>query len=233
MSETIRLACVDAYAPPLFSLADSHGKRQGYEPAAAELVATEIGATVEWVVMPFGEMIPAVRAGRADAVWCGQAITPERARLIAFTRPYAVFDESALVARGSGITSIDDLRGRRVAAIAGSANLALVRTFADANPIPFDAGAADVFGDMIDALRRHEVDAVVDDDVAFASFADDPHLEIGFTVRTRNRWAAAVSKDRPELLTRIDDALGRVIADGRLEKVWNESIAFLEFPGLA
>lgn len=230
--DTIRLACVDAYAPPLFGRAEPDGSRHGYEPAAAALVAAELGAAVEWVILPFAEMIPAVRQGRADAVWCGQAVTAERAALIDFTRAYAVFDESALVPRGSGFTDSTALRGRRVAAIADSANLALVRTFAGAEPVPFDAGTADVFGDMIEALRRGEVDAVVDDDVAFAAYADDPEFEIGFTVPTRNLWAAAVAKDRPELRDRIDAALGRVIADGRLEKAWRQWIPALEFPRL-
>jgi len=56
------------------------------------------------------------------------AITPERERRFLYTRPYAVFDEAVVVARGRGRTGPDDLAGRRVGAIAGSTNLSLAET---------------------------------------------------------------------------------------------------------
>ena len=39
MTGVLRLACIDADAPPLFGLADGAGVRQGFEPAVAELIA--------------------------------------------------------------------------------------------------------------------------------------------------------------------------------------------------
>jgi polar amino acid transport system substrate-binding protein len=40
--------------------------------------------------------------------------------------------------------------------------------------------------------------------VALTVLADDPELEVGFIVRTRNRWAVGVAKHRPELRERLD-----------------------------
>ena len=39
-----------------------------------------------------------------------------------------------------------------------------------------------------------------------------------------------MAKDRPELREEIDAALAAVIADGRLEQVWQEWMPSLEFP---
>lgn len=230
MIDTLRLACIDSDAPPLFGLADADGARHGYEPAAAAAVADELGLRVQWVVVPWSEMIPAVQQDRADAVWCGQGITDERRAQVDFTRPYAVFDESVLVPRGHGYDGPEDLRGCRVAAIDGSANLALARSFDGARPVPFDPSSGDVFGDMVSALRRGEVDAVVDDDVALAPLDDDPAVEIAFTVPTRNRWGVGVGKHRPELREQLDAALERTIANGRLETAWTTWIPGLAFP---
>jgi polar amino acid transport system substrate-binding protein len=83
---------------------------------------------------------------------------------------------------------------------------------------------------MVQALRRGEVDAVVDDDVVLAPFDDDPELEVGFTVATRNRWGVGVAKERPDLRDRISAALDAVIANGRLEEVWRTWIPRLAFP---
>lgn len=230
MSDVLRLACIDSHAPPLFGLAGADGTRQGYEPEAAAVVANELGLRLQWVVVPWAEMIPAVQQDRADAVWCGQAITPERRALVDFTRPYAIFDESVLVPRGRGWSGPEDLRRRRVAAIAGSANMALAESFDGAEPVGFDASNADVFAAMLTALRRGGVDAVVDDDIALAPLAEDPEVEIAFTVPTRNQWGIGVGKHRPELHARLDDALAQVIADGRLARAWDRWIPDLAFP---
>ncbi|MER6984937.1 transporter substrate-binding domain-containing protein, partial [Streptomyces carpinensis] len=74
MTAPLRLACIDSEAPPLFHLADPVAGRRGYEPAIGELVAAELGRPLEWVYLPWAEMIPAVRRGDADAVLCGQGV---------------------------------------------------------------------------------------------------------------------------------------------------------------
>lgn len=229
MTETLRLACVDLSAPPLFEKATRDGVRLGYEPCAAEAVAAKMGRTVEWVITTWDDMIPAVNEGRADGVWCGQGITDARAALVDFTEPYAVFDESALVRADSPVTGPADLAGLRVGAIAGSTNMALVQTFPDVIAVPF-GGTADVFGDMIAALRSGEVDAFVDDDVALVPVGDEPDLEVAFTVATRNRWGVGVAKGNLPLRDELNAALAAAIADGSLEQIWKEWMPDLVFP---
>jgi polar amino acid transport system substrate-binding protein len=225
----LRLVCIDADAMPLFGKSRG-GIRPGYEPAAAALVAETLGRSLEWVFKPWVEMVPAVDAGEGDAIWCGQGITAERRRRVDFTRPYAVFDESVLVRAGSGISSPAELAGKRIGAIAGSTNMALAETFEGASPVPFGGESDDVFGEMLDALRSGEVDGVVDDDVAFLALADDPELEIAFTVPTRNEWGVAVSKSRPQMRDELDRALAEVLRDGRLEACWESWLPGLAYP---
>jgi polar amino acid transport system substrate-binding protein len=228
-AEPLRLVCIDADAMPLFG--KSHGGvREGYEPAAAALVAESLGRPLEWVFKPWVEMVPAVDAGEGDAIWCGQGITAERRRLVDFTRPYAVFDESLLVRAGSGIDSPGELSGKSIGAIAGSTNMALAETFEGAELVPFGGESDDVFGEMIDALRAGSVDGIVDDDVAFLALADDPEFEIAFTVRTRNEWGVAVSKSRPDVLDTLDGTLAEVIRDGRLASCWESWLPGLAYP---
>jgi polar amino acid transport system substrate-binding protein len=228
-TEPLRLVCIDADAMPLFGKSRG-GVREGYEPAAAALVAESLGRPLEWVFKPWVEMVPAVDAGEGDAIWCGQGITEERRRRVDFTRPYAVFDESLLARAGSGISSPTELSGKRIGAIAGSTNMALAETFEGASPVPFGGESDDVFGEMLDALRAGEVDGVVDDDVAFLALADDPDFEIAFTVPTRNEWGVAVSKVRPEMRDELDGALAEVMGDGRLEACWESWLPRLAYP---
>lgn len=230
MTPPLRLACINADAPPLFDRAEPGRPRTGYEPDAAALVAAELGRPLEWVYVPWAEFVPALDAHEVDAVWCGQGITEARRERVDFTRPYAVFNESVLVRRAAAVTCPEDLRGLRVAAIAGSTNMALAETFDGAVTVPFGGGGDDVFGEMLAALRSGRVDAVVDDDVVFVPLDTDPAFSVAFTVPTGNRWGVAVAKDRPETLQAIDSALAAVVSDGRLRKAWQSWMPNLPYP---
>lgn len=227
----LRLACLDSEAPPLFSLWTPEEGRRGYEPAVAQLLADELGRPLEWVRVPWVDMVPAALRGEADAVLCGQGITPARQQVMAFTRPYAVFHEGVLIRRGDPIREAADLAGRRVAAIEASTNMALAETFAGARPVPFGAGSDDVYADMLAALLAGEVDAVVDDDVVFVPLGEQhPDFELAFVVRTGNRWGISVPPGQGDTLADLDAALGRIIADGRLRGAWETWLDGLEYP---
>lgn len=227
---TLRLACINSAAEPLFGLAGADGTRDGYEPAVGRLLAGALGWQLEWVFLPWAELLASLDDGRADAVLCGQGITPARLAVADFTRPYAVFHESVLVRHGSAVRSAADLAGRRVAAITGSTNMALAETFDGAITVGFGGESDDVFGEMLGALRSGVVDAVVDDDVVFVPLADDSRYDLAFTVRTGNRWGIATSKSRPGLRAALDEALAGVKADGGLAAAWQEWLPGLEWP---
>lgn len=225
----LRLACIDSDAAPLFLLTSDGVHREGYEPDVAAALAKELGRALQWEIMAWDEMIPAVQSGRADAVLCGQGIIPSREEQLNYSHPYAIFDESVLVRAGDPARGPGDFQGRKVAAIAESANMRLVETFPEAIPVPFSS-SDDVFGDMIEAVRNGDVDAMVDDDVVTIPLGDDPDFEIAFTSPTQNRWGIGVSKDNPELLTAINDALLAIIQRGELEEIWNRWMPHLPFP---
>ena len=228
-TKPLRLACIDADAPPLFGLNDQEKGRPGFEPAVAQLIADELGRPLEWAIVPWNDMLPSVQRHDVDAVLCGQGIIPSREEQVDFTRPYGVFHEGVLIRRGDPVRGPEDLRGKRVAAIEASANMTLAESFEGAVTVPFNSDH--VYEDMLAALRSGEVDAVVDDDVVFVPLGEsDPTYELAFTVETGNRWGIGVAKDRPEVLAEIDAALAAVIEDGRLRRAWQQWMPTLDYP---
>ena len=225
----LRIACIDSEALPLFDLKDDQGNRVGYEPEAAQIVFDHIGEEFEWVYLNWEQMLPAVNSGEVDAVWCGQAITDERASQVDFTQPYAIFDETILVRSGSGITEPAQLDGLKVGAIANSANMALAETFEGAVLVPFQG--EDVFGAMIEATRSGEIDAFVDDDVVMLPVAEqDEDLEEAFTIKTQNRWAIGVTPGNDKLREAINRGLEASIRNGSLKQAWEKWMPALKFP---
>jgi polar amino acid transport system substrate-binding protein len=226
----VRLACIDSEAPPLFHKSPDGVSRDGYEPAAARLVFHRLGREIEWVMVPWADMIPAVRRGDADAVWCGQGIIPERSALVDFTAPYAIFNETLIVRAGDPASSPEELAGYRIGAIEGSTNEKLARSFPGIELVGFGA-SDDVFGDMIEATRNGTIDGFVDDDVVNVPLAEnDPDLKNAFTAMTGNRWGIGVAPGNDALREAIDLALAQVIADGSLALVWRAWMPLLDFP---
>ncbi|QIK64910.1 amino acid ABC transporter substrate-binding protein [Leucobacter viscericola] len=226
----IRLACIDSEALPLFAKSPDGVTRDGYEPEAARLVLDRIGADIEWVMLPWEEMIPAVRRGEADAVWCGQGMTAERAALVDFTHPYAVFNETLIVRADDPARAAEHLDGYRIGAIANSTNMKLAETFPGVELVSFGA-SDDVFGDMIEATRSGAIDGFVDDDVVMIPLGkEDPDFVEAFTVLTGNRWGIGVAPGNDALRSEINVAIEAVIADGSLKAVWGKWMPLLPFP---
>ncbi len=80
-----------------FSFIDASGEVVGFDIELAERVAGELGMRLEVVNMDFGEMIPALTAGRVDMIGACITITPERARSVLFSSPYYTGGIAALV----------------------------------------------------------------------------------------------------------------------------------------
>lgn len=230
MTRKIRLACIDSAALPLFDKSPDGVSRDGYEPEAAALVFGRVGAEIEWVMLPWDDMIPAVRRGDADAVWCGQGMTEERAALVDFTHPYAVFNESLIVRAGDPAKAADQLAGYKIGAIANSTNMKLAETFDGAELVSFGA-SDDVFGDMIEATRSGAIDGFVDDDVVMVPLAEeDADFDLAFTAMTGNRWGIGVAPGNHDLRDEINAAIEAVVADGSLAAVWKKWMPLLDFP---
>lgn len=228
-ANVLTLAAIDCEALPLFS-ASKDGRRVGYEVDIAEAVAAALGLDVRWYLTTWDDMFVAVKEGRADAVLCGQGYSPERAADSLFTLPYAIFNETVLVRAGDAARCAQDLAGYRIAAIDGSLNMKLARSFADVKIHPY-GDSVDVMWDMLNDLHAGRVDAVVDDDVVFIPIGKkDARFDIAFTAQTRNPWGMRVKRSHTDLVRALDDALRKLLESKQLEAAWQQWFDALEFP---
>jgi len=224
LAGALTLLCADLDARPLFWTEDD-GRRDGYEPAIAAALAARLGLELRWRFVRWADFRPALERGAADAIWCGQAITPARREQVLFGRPYARFDEAVVMRAGETVAAGAELRGRRLGAIVASTNMALAESFGAVETVAFDGTSDDVLAEMLDALRDGAVDAVVDDEPAFLDL-DDPALRVAFTCPTHNLWAAALRRGEDELCAALDAALAAI----DLALPWRRWLPALPFP---
>jgi len=105
------------------------GNAAGIGPDVAKHVLASIGIKeIQWSVMPFGELIPGLRARRVDMVSAEQNILPARCEVVAFSEPNSSYGEGLMVRAGNpdNIHSYSDIKNNpklKLAIVAGADEL--------------------------------------------------------------------------------------------------------------
>ncbi len=82
--------------PPLEAVSKK-GRIIGFDVDLAHLIASDLGVRLKLVPMGFGELLPALRAGRLDMVISGLTITARRNRRVVFIGPYLMAGQTILI----------------------------------------------------------------------------------------------------------------------------------------
>jgi polar amino acid transport system substrate-binding protein len=114
----VRIA-IDTAIPP-FGMTDDKMQPAGSDVDTAQLLAKDLGVKLEIVTTTGPTRIPMLQTDKADLVISTLSITPERAKVIDFSLPYA--DHPSVVASLSSVplSSYADLAGKKVAVVRGT-----------------------------------------------------------------------------------------------------------------
>ena len=197
----------------------------GFDVEVAALMAQGLDRVARFVMIAFSSIDQSIARGDADIGLSGIEDTPARRNTLAVTIPYYEFREVLAVRTGDAgrLRTLDDLRGRRVATLAGTiAYDILLRAERDRGltAVSYDDDVHP-YSDLL--LGR--VDAVLLDNVlaerrlrAMSGFTIQPQpVAIGHYV------GILAPKDAP-LRDSINDVLRRAMRDGSLERIfrkWN------------
>lgn len=102
---------------PPFNNIDPSGEIVGLDIDLARLIGEKLDREIRIVPMAFDALIPSLKTGKIDIILAGMSSTPERAKEVAFSRPYYTTPPDAFIVRkDSDIQRISDLQGKIVAA---------------------------------------------------------------------------------------------------------------------
>ena len=149
-------------SPPYSSLEPGSNKASGLDVEIHEAALKWIGIDkINYEVMPFGQLISAMLAKRIDVVAANIHITPDRLKAVSFTGPAWWYGPAIVVQKTNPekITSFDELKGKKVGAIAGSAADEYLRK------IGVEVTAFQTDAEEFSAISSARVVAIVEDDV--------------------------------------------------------------------
>ena len=211
---------LDDNFPPM-GFRDDSGQLVGFDIDLAQAVCDKLGYKMEVKNLGFDALIPALRSGQIDMIASGMDATPERQKQVSFTEPYFQDGYSVVVRKdNTNINGFDDLKGRTVGSQVGTKGVDLA-TEAGATVKQYDANSQ---GWM--ELQSGTCDAVViNTSVAlyYMKEGGDKDLKIvGDAKKADAGIAMAVSKDKPELLEKVNKALADLKADGTYAKLYKK-----------
>src|SRR3954464_3428563 len=154
---TLKVASCLSFTP--FGFTDPQGQPDGYDVDIAKELAKDMGVKLEVVDTTSSNRIPNLKTNKVDVVFCNFTRTLERAKEIAFTDPYVIATEGLLVRTGSGVASLESMKGRTVAVVKGSTNADVLRERGiDVKVAEFDSSQSAVL-----AVKQGQADAMVED----------------------------------------------------------------------
>lgn len=195
------------------------GNAHGIGPDVAKHVLRQLGIDkIEWVVVPFGSLIPGLSARRFDMVAAEQNILPARCQVVAFSVPNSSYGEGLLVKAGNPdkIHSYADIKNNpklKLAVVSGADEL----RFAHGMNIP-DSQIVEIQSnaDALSAVQTGRVSAYAATGLTVGRLAKHSKAVEPATPFTqpivdgksvRSYGAFSFRKDEKTLLTAFDKAL--------------------------
>jgi polar amino acid transport system substrate-binding protein len=218
-SGKIRIA-VDLGVPP-YGLTDDKMQPTGSDIETAKLLAADWGLQFEHVPTTGASRIPSLQTGKADLVISTLSITPERAKVIDFSKGYAVLRTVIAAPKSVALKSMADLDGKTVGTVRGTTHdtqltkegpksMKLVRFEDDATEAQaFLSGQVDIFSTA--ELLVAPIDK------------KNParQVEVKFVLDTF-KLAIGVKKDEARLLAEVDKWIATNLKNGKLDAIYKK-----------
>jgi polar amino acid transport system substrate-binding protein len=211
--------CSDMPYEPFESM--EGGKPIGFDIDLVREVAADLDLRLEVKDTDFDAIQSgdALNSDECDLAISAMTITGERARVLDFSSPYFDASQALVVAKGSGIDSLDDLAGGKVGVQGGTTGELYVTDHApsSADVMPLDDAAA-----MEDALVSGVVDAAVYDNTVVGDVvASNPDFEVSAEFDTGEQYGMAVKKNgNVDLLRAINKVLATLEGNGGYDDIY-------------
>lgn len=225
--ELVWAADQEGGGPHVFPDLDNPGRITGFEVELADLIAAELGVKARFQQGQW-DRLPLLLDQSADCVINGIELTPERRRDYACSRPYFGYALQMVGRRGSPPAVLADLAAAgaggpwRVGVLTGSAAEIEMRGRAARGELQVEVIGYDGTLDSLEQVRTGVLDAAVLDDCIFTFYADRfADLRPVDRAFAGGLYTVLTSPRTPGLTAAIDDALGRLLADGRLKELYD------------
>jgi polar amino acid transport system substrate-binding protein len=211
----------EAHYPPFENINTSTSAYEGFDIDVMNEIGKELGLNVTFTDHEFATIITAVQTKKFDAAISAFTITPERQQSIDFTDWYYESPGQAITIRAgeTAIKNASDIVGKKVGVQMGTVGQDAVKAYPNVSAEDIKAYAS--MNEAFMALKKGEVDVVVGDQPVSEPYVKNypgDYKFIGEPLTATEYFGIVVNKDNSGLTAKINAALAKMKADGRLQK---------------
>ena len=192
----------------------------GIDPDIIKAIGEYMGAEVKLHDMDFNTIIASIQSGKVDGGAAGFTVTEERKKSVDFTDSFAKTSQVVIVRKDTDIKEVDDLSNdKAIGTQLGTIGDTLAKDdFGEENVNSFNK-----VPDAILSLKSKKIDAVILDKQSAENFISaNNDLTIIDTPYLEEEYAIAVSKDKPELLASMNEAIAALKESGEIDKIMDK-----------
>ena len=202
---------------PPYGLMNEQNQPDGYDADVAKLLAKDMGIKLQLVPVTGPNRIPYLLSGQVDILVASLGITPERAKSVEFSEPYAAITIAVYGNDNVNVAKPEDLAGKTIAVARASTQDTAVTKVAppSATIRRFDSDAA-----ALQALMSQQVPLIGCSNVCYLTIQKlapgkyNKKFELSSQVQ-----GIAVKPGEQKLLTRVNQFIDKVKANGELDKI--------------
>lgn len=212
-SGTVRIAVPQDYPP--FGTVGTDMQPQGYDVDMARLIADKLKVKLALVPVTSANRLPYLQTGKADLVISTLGKTPDRAKVIDFSAPYAPFFFGVFGPASIKVTGPEDLAGKTIGATRGALEelaltkiappSAIIQRFEDNNT-------------TMTAYISGQVQLIATGNAAAAVItARNPAKQLETKIiMSQSPCYIGLNQGEPALLARVNQIIAAAYADGTL-----------------
>lgn len=220
MQQKVLRVAIDLSAPP-YGMKNEAMKEVGSDVETATLLAKDLGVKLEIVPTTQANRIPFLLTNKADIVISSLSITPERAKVIDFSIPYAVIQSVIGAPKDAAIKEMKDLAGKTVVTARGTTNDLNVTKLAPAgtNIVRFENDAT-----AITAITSGQANIFSTAPSIIAALNNkDPAKALDIkVVMSTSKMGIGVAKNNSELKEKINELVRQNLKNGELNTIFKK-----------
>ena len=205
---------------PPFEFQGQGGELEGFSIDLMRAIATAANFQIEFQSLPFDGIIPALQAKTIDGAISSMTITAERAKTVAFSRPY--FKAGLAIAirtDNQNIKGFNSLQNKKIAVQMGTTGAQKAKSVIGAEVRSFDSAPL-----ALQELQNGNVDAVINDAPASLYAINTGNLQgikIIQQLLTEEFYGIATARNSP-YLSLINQGLSKILKNGNYQQIYQK-----------
>jgi polar amino acid transport system substrate-binding protein len=228
---TVRIGTEGAYPP--FNYFDTDHQLQGFDVDIAKALCDHMKVDCEFVAQDWDGIIPALLAGKYDAIVASMAITDERKKQVDFTDKYYSSPPRFVVRKDSGITDVspEGLKGKTLGAQSATTHANYLEAMYPDSEIKLygshDDLAMDLANGRLDAILAESIVVYQwmekSEEGKCCEFVGEPLTDPAYFGYGAG---IAVRQGDQDLKAMLNEALAAILADGTYQKINDKYFPF-------